>query len=267
VKQEGSWGLANRQGGLVIPCEYDWISTFSDSRAIVLKDGIISAVDSDNNRVALFHGNATEFSNFGENRVGLHTPEGWMIAEGELHTGGTLLEEIGMYSNGCAAAKLDGKWGLIDQNGTDWVLPPQYEGIFQDELGRSFDQDAVFVQNGDQVLLLVEGEQVGETYEDARPFNGGWAAVKKNGKWGFIDTEGTVQIDYQFQDALSFGGHLAAVKTEEGWGYISLKGNLVIAPEFLEARSFYGGSAPVKTDDGWRFLTLLEYGEGASGLL
>lgn len=267
VKQEGHWGLANRQGSLVIPCEYDWISTYSGDRAVVQKDGVISAVDADNNRVALFHGDAAEFSNFGENRLALHTPDGWLVAGGELHTGGTLLEDIGMYYNGCAAAKLNGKWGLLSPDGAEWTLSPQYDGIIQDELGRSFDQDAIFIQEGSQIILLVKGKKVEGTYEDARPFNGGWAAVKKNGKWGFIDTNGTVQINYLFQDALSFGGHLAAVETEDGWGYIDLQGKLVIEPEFLEAKSFYGGSAPVKTADGWRFITLVEYEEGGSGLL
>lgn len=267
VKQEGCWGLANQRGNLVIPCEYDWISTYSGDRVVVQKNGVISAVDSDNNRVALFHGEADQFSNFGENRLALHTPEGWLVAGGELHTGGIPLEEIGMYSSDCAAAKLDGKWGLLSPDGTEWTLAPQYDGIIQDELGRSFDQDAVFVRDGNQVLLLVKGEQVGIAFEDAQPFNGGWAAVKRDGKWGFIDTEGIVQIDFQFQNALSFGGHLAAVETEEGWGYVGLGGELVIPPEFLEAKSFYKGSAPVKTADGWRFLTLTEYEEGAGGLL
>lgn len=267
VKQEGYWGLADRQGRLIIPCEYDWISTYSGDRAVVQKGGVISAVDSDNNRVALFHGDASEFSNFGENRLALHTPEGWLVAGGELRTGGILLEEIGMYCNGCAAAKLDGKWGLLSPDGTEWTLAPQYDGIIQDELGRSFDQNAVFVQKGNQVLLLVEGEQVGEIYEDAQPFHGGWAAVKRNGIWGYVDTEGTVQIDFQFQNARSFSGHLAAVETEDGWGYIDLQGKIVIAPEFSEAKSFYQGSAPVKTTDGWRILTLVEYEEGAGGLL
>ena len=64
-----------------------------------------------------------------------------------------------MYSNGCAAAKLDGKWGLLSPDGTEWTLAPQYDGIIQDELGRSFDQEAVFVRSGNQVLLLVKGEQ------------------------------------------------------------------------------------------------------------
>lgn len=262
VKANGRWGLADASGELVIPCEYDKISTYSGGEAIAKKDGVISGIDADGNRVALLHEAADDFGNYNENRLGLKTEDGWLLADGEFHTGTVCLEALGMYSDGGAPAKLDGKWGILNAGGSEWLLSAEYDEIIQDELGRAYKDGAVFVKRGEQVLLLVEGEQVGDIYEDARPFADGWAAVKKNGKWGFIDREGTVQIDFQFDDALSFGQHLAAVKVHETWGYVSLKGEVVIAPEYLEAKSFCNGSAPVKTETGWRFITLLEYKEG-----
>lgn len=90
--------------------------------------------------------------------------------------------------------------------------------------------------------------------------------MKQNGKWGFIDTQGNVCIDFQFDDALSFGQHLAAVKVGDLWGYVSLRGEVVIDPVFLEAGSFYEGSAPVRTADGWQFITLLEFKKGAASI-
>lgn len=83
--------------------------------------------------------------------------------------------------------------------------------------------------------------------------------MKKDGKWGFIDTHGEVKIDFQFDDALSFGQHLAAVAQGDRWGYISMDGKMVIEPQFYGAKSFSGGSAPVKGPNGWNFITLLEY--------
>ena len=262
VKRNGLWGLANAAGEIVVPCQYDWISTYSDGEAIVKDGAVISGIDSDTNRLALFHGEAESFSNFAEGRLGMKTAEGWLLANGDFGTGDTYFEELGMFSDGGAPAKLDGKWGILDRSGGEWLLEPVYDGIVQDELGRSYRDGAVFVKSGSQILLLVEGEQVGEAYEDARPFDGGWAAVKKDGLWGFIDREGTVQIDYQFEDALSFGQHLAAVKINGKWGYVSLKGEIVIEPAYLDAGSFSEGSAPVRTETGWRFITLLEYEEG-----
>ena len=264
VKANGYWGLANTAGELVIPCEYDKVSTYSDGEAIVKKNGIISGIDSDNNRVALLHEEASDFGNYNEERLGLKTDNGWLLSDGDFNTGTVYLEELGMYSDGGAPAEINGKWGILNSSGSDWLIPAEYDGIVQDELGRAYKKETVFVKKENNVILLVKGKAVGDVYEDAHPFADGWAAVKKDGKWGFIDQEGGVQIDYQFDDAQSFGQHLAAVKVNGKWGYVSLKGDVVIAPEYLNAKSFCNGSAPVKTETGWRFITLLEYEEGAS---
>ena len=258
VKNDGLWGLATGDGSLVIPCEYDLISTYSGV-AITKKGNIFAAVNSDNNRYALSHADITDFGNLNDNRIGVKTKEGWKLANSDFATGTLVVDEIGMYSNGYIPAKEGGKWGFIDPDGSEWQVKPQYDELIMDELGRCAAQDAYFARSGSKVLLYVDGKQAGDIYEDARPFADGWAAVKKNGKWGFIDTSGEVKIDYQFDDALSFGQHLAAVQQGRYWGYISLEGKLVVHANFLEAKSFSGGSAPVKTADGWRFITLVEY--------
>lgn len=268
VKKEGRWGLANAGGSLVIPCLYDRISTFDSDRAIVEQDGVLSAVDQDDNRVALFHGKAEDFGNFAENRLGVKQEDGWHLATGTFTVGSTAFQELGMFLGGCTPAKLGGKWGLLEPDGGTWLLEPQYEEIIQDELGRCGNPECLFVRRNGAVYLAAgeDHEEMGGPYEDARPFDGGWAAVKKGGKWGFIDAEGVEQIPCQFEDALSFGEHLAAVKQDGLWGYVSLLGEVVIEPQFLEAKSFSDGSAPVRTGLGWQFITLLEYEREGGGL-
>lgn len=266
VRKDGRWGLANVSGNLVIPCEYEKISTFSNGQAIAQQGEVLMGVDENNNRVALCHEKPSDFTNFEDNRLGLLVDGSWVLADGNFNTGGIRLQSLGMYTNGGAAAQTSDRWGVLGTDGETWLIPPEYDGIIQDTLGRCYAQEAVFVQKGDQVLLLKDGKQTGEAYEDARPFADGWAAVKKEGKWGFIDTEANVKIDFQFEDALSFGQHLAAVKKGDRWGFISLEGKLVIEPIFLEARSFSKGSAPVRTGDGWRFIVLKEFEKGAMGL-
>ena len=261
VKNDGGWGIATADGTLVIPCEYDKISTFSDGQTIAKKGSVISAIDADNNRVALCHDDkhVKDFSNYANERIGLKTDNGWVLANGDFQMAEMAVDEIAMFSGSYLPAKQGEKWGMLSADGTEWETEPKFDDIIRDELGRCSAQNAVFVKKGGQVILYVDGDQVGDTYEAAKPFADGWAAVKKNGKWGYIDTEGTVKIDYQFDDALSFGQHLAAVKQGRYWGYISVYGKMVISPDFLEAKSFSDGSAPVKTADGWRFITLLEY--------
>lgn len=263
VQLEGLWGLAKADGTQMIPCEYEKISTFSVDRAIVRKNGEIYAVDQANNRLALMKESATDFGNLADGRVPLLIGTQWHRCGTEFEVGTAGFEELGTYSGGYIAAKQGGKWGVIDQR-SEWLIEPKHEGIITDELGRCYGQGAVFVRNGDAVQLFVNGTQQEGTYEDARPFSEtGYAAVKKNGMWGFIDTAGIVRIDFQFEDALSFGQHLAAVRKDGKWGYISLLGKMVIEPTFLQAKSFGGGSAPVLTERGWAFITLLEYKEEA----
>lgn len=41
-------------------------------------------------------------------------------------------------------------------------------------------------------------------FADAHSFANGYAAIKKNGKWGFIDENGEIVIRAQFEDARDF---------------------------------------------------------------
>ena len=259
VKRDGLWGLANTDGTLLFECQFEKISTYSNNRAIVRMDNEIFAVDSSGNRIALLKESASEFGNYANDRVSLLIGGKWRRATGDFEIGSMSFEQLGTYSNGYVAAKKDGKWGVIDL-GEEWLLSPEYDEIIMNELGQSYEQGAVFARRGGAVYLFVDGNEAGGPYDDARPFDEeGYAAVKKDGKWGFVDASGQLQIPYQFDDALSFGQHLAAVKVDGYWGYISLNGKVVIEPVFLAAKSFSGGSAPVQTDNGWQFITLLEY--------
>jgi len=264
VQLDGKWGIANADGSIMIPCQYDKISTFSGDRAIVGKADSIYAVDKEDNRIAVVYDGVTDFGNYADNRIPLLIEGGWHRATGDLELGAAIFEDIGMYSGGYAAAKSNGKWGVIDLS-NNWLIPAEFDGIVQDELGRCYAQGVVFVRDGNYVYLIKDGSPAGFVYEDAHPFTDeGYAAVKKNGKWGFIDSDGTEVIKYVFDDALSFGQHLAAVKYGEFWGYISKYGKIVIDTAFYDAKSFSGGSAPVLTERGWQFITLLEFKKGAS---
>jgi len=259
VQSDGKWGIADADGIIMIPCVYEKISTFHRDRAIVEKDGVIYAVDKDNNRVAMPHETVSDFGNLSDDRIPLLIEDGWYRSTGEFERGASVFEDFGMYSEGYAAAKSGGKWGVIDR-AMSWLIPAEYDEIIRDELGQCYAQGAVFARRGDTVCLFSNGKWMEDVYQDARPFSGeGFAAVRKNGKWGFIDTNGAVMIEFIYDEALSFGQHLAAVKKGDFWGYISKHGNLVIDAVFYDAKSFSDGSAPVLTERGWQFITLVEY--------
>lgn len=259
VELDGYWGIASVDGRLIIPTMYSQVSTFSNGRAIVQRDDAIFAVDRNNNRIALLREHIYDFGNYSQGRISIQTVDGWRRASSEFDIGAVLFEWIGTYSSGYAAAKQNGRWGIVD-TGNTWLVPPEHSGIVLDELGRAFAQNAAFIQENNGVTLFVNGQRTNHHFEDAHPFtNTGYAAVRINGSWGFIDAQGNIVIKPQFDDARSFSQHLGAVRIGEYWGFISLRGEVVIEPVFLATRGFYNGSASVLTYRGWRFITLIEY--------
>lgn len=266
VKQGGKWGIINKDGSVLIPCEYDKVSTFHQSRAIVRKGDAIYAVDRDNHRMAVPGSGVTDFRNLSDSRTALLTQDGWRRSTWDFSLGSNVFEDIGMHAEGYAAVKSGGKWGVISVDG-QWLIPAQYDDTIRDRLGRCCGQGAVFVREGELVYLFVNGTRVEGAFQDARPFTSvGCAAVMQNGKWGFVDIEGNTVTDYIYDDARSFSGHLAAVKKNGLWGYAGLAGDIVIDAVFLDAGSFDGGTAPVLTEKGWQLITLIEFKKTAGGL-
>ncbi len=275
VKRDGLWGLANASGNLLIPCEYAQISTYDGANrgcaVVMLADKTIQAVNLKNRVVAKTDLKVEKLGNLSQDIIPMRLASGkWIIASSKLTSNLTEYEDLGTCHNSAIALKKGGKWGVITSDGKA-ILPYEYDEIIMDELGRCYARKAVFARIGASVYLYVDGKQLGDTYEDARPFTeAGWAAVKKNGKWGFIDTAGQFMIEPRFEDALSFSGHLAAVKQGGLWGYVSLSGWVVIEPRFLKAKSFLGGYAPVlvaaregsnstaSTPEAYYFLNLVE---------
>lgn len=263
VREDGKWGIANTNGELVIPCVYDGIGTFENGCVVTIQEGVIATVDANNNRLAVYHGAANEIGGQGEGVVALQTPQGWMLTNTELNELDDRLEQVGTFSNGLAAACQDGKWGVINKS-LEWVVSPDYESVAMDALGRCYMQGVLFVEKSDGFYLHNTEQELAGPYEAAQPFLDGLAAVCIDGKWGFLDTKGTVQIPCTYEEAKSYGQHLAAVKVDGRWGYISRDGSMVIEPQYLAAWNFCNGSAAVQMEDGWHFLTLVEYEEGVS---
>ena len=156
------------------------------------------------------------------------------------------------------AVKKNGMWALLDGNGallSDFV----YDDVKVNAYGCGSTCGRMFVKQGESFRMVNQkGEAVGgETFEDAVPFASSQpTAAKKNGKWGFVDMDGAWVIEPQYENAEGFSDGLAPVQTGEKWGFINQENELVIAAEFSGAHSFYGGMAPVKDGNTWTMIEL-----------
>lgn len=108
----------------------------------------------------------------------------------------------------------------------------------------------VFAENQGQMVYT---EIIAPQYEDAGGFSDGLAAVKKNGKWGFIDESGKAVIPFEYDDVMSFSEGKAVVanaekKTDEyggytvwSYGFVDTQGNYT--------KFTYAGGTQLKFED------------------
>ncbi|MDP2790325.1 MAG: WG repeat-containing protein [Rectinemataceae bacterium] len=206
------------------------------------------------------------------------------------------LLDLGDFSEGYAPAKArNGYYGFVDLLGV-WRVAPVYDGagdfsenrayVYIDDYlawesfirpsgETTFDLDneiheTLYPNRFSEGLLacMEDGENLvylnwyGEVlvragaWDDARPFSEGFAAVKDENGWQYIDDTGLVAFDGVYGQALSFSQDLAAVRKGDRWGYIDRTGQFVIPAGYLDAHSFLPqGFAQVKLPSGaWTWI-------------
>lgn len=210
----------------------------------------------------------------------------------EVPKEGQQVEELGVLCNGVAPAKINGKYGYVnmkfeEQSAFDWdgatviqngfgavkqgekwalinssyalITDYLYDDVKVDDYQYCSISGRAFVKNEAGYQMVDEkGAALGTGgYEDAVPFLAEEpAAVKVNGKWGFVGMDGQLVIEPQYEAAGSFSGGLAPVQTMNGWGYIDLNNQLVIPDNYTGAKSFYKGVAPVCKGNSWTLIQL-----------
>ena len=106
----------------------------------------------------------------------------------------------------------------------------EFDDIIINDFGICSEGGYFFASKGGKYALYnSKGKQVGsESFENAKMFVCDEpAAVKQNGKWGFVDTDGKIVIKPQYEDANSFCLDFAPIQQGEFWGYIDGSGKII----------------------------------------
>jgi len=129
---------------------------------------------------------------------------------------------------------------LMDKTGKLTRLP--YEKVVIGGEGKWIyrqGQNYGYLNNDGSVLTL-------PNHDTATRFRSGMAAVEHDGQWGYIDSLGTLAIDYQFPLAWDFVGDRARSINREGFSFIDKNGDYIISPYYIEVRDFADGLARVQ---------------------
>ena len=85
-------------------------------------------------------------------------------------------------------------------------------------------------------------------------FSEGLAAIRVNGRVGFMDKAGNVVIEPKYDDVYPFSEGLAPVELEDKWGYVDKDGNMVVPLQYNIGHMFSEGFASVELEGKWGYI-------------
>ena len=161
------------------------------------------------------------------------------------------------YQEGKATFSYKGKMGIIDSTGEKLFRATfsRLNRLFDDESGFSYrfyyDKKKQGILDQDFNIIIPIG-----TYDDINILMGGFFRVKKAGKYSFVDKQGKC-FNKWFDEAKDFSLGVAAVKIDGKWGFINGKSDFVIQNVYSKANGFSNEQlAAVKSNGKWGFIDL-----------
>ena len=192
------------------------------------------------------------------------------------------------FKNGAATCELPTGYGIISPQ-MDTLLSFKYSKIKRLKGFRSDSFYIVSIENQAPVLFNKKGEElmperaydkvyklkngyarvrlgdkwgfVNEDFKEViecqfqlvRPFSEGWAAVRQDNQWHFIDTLGEIKISINknIRDVGEFKNGMNWFRVGNKFGYISTERPIAIPPRFTKVTDFVNGVAVVKEKNGF----------------
>lgn len=232
------FGFIDKKGRLIIPCNLNDASQFSEGLAYISDNDFNGYIDTSGRKRINLGDNAGFF--FSE---GLAAVNNKKFEFGFINTNGELViefkyDEVGYFREGLAKFNKDNKFGFIDKQGNERISP-------NFDLVRNFSEERAFVGLYDidfrafWAVIDTEGNYLTKhIYSRVQDFNEGFAAVRESNLWGFINKNGEYVITPQFFYADSFkdGIAWASDSTSKRAGFIDKYGNFkILIPKFEKA--------------------------------
>jgi hypothetical protein len=186
VKKDGKWGFVDESGKEVVKPKYDKVWYFQNNgRAVVKKGQKELLINKNGKEISKKYDEIWGFQKNGRARVkkdgkfGLVDESGKEIVEPKY-------DYVWVFqNNGRAVVKKDGKWGFVDKSGKE-VVKPKYDQVWY------FNKQGIAIVKNDKkyFFININGEVVSKKYDSMTDSHEGRRAVKKGGKWGFVDNKG-----------------------------------------------------------------------------
>ncbi len=149
-------------------------------------------------------------------------------------------DELGVFKENMAFVKKDGKYGYINDKG-ELIIPMNYD------LAENFKNNEAKVKLNDSSFFINKLGVIIKKYDKEWTKSNGMILVKKNEKYGFLDSLRNEITKFEYDYAKEFSSDVAVVSSGGKWskenaytsnytggkyGVIDKKGNVVIPLEF-----------------------------------
>ncbi len=261
--QDGKYGIVDYSNQVVLEPKYDEIikEVYGNDRYVVKQKGKQILVKKDGSEVLS--------TGYDEIKAILKNAENGVIfvkdgKYGVMKSSGEVMipadyEDLKEAKSGIFLAKQNGKYSIIDSERNTKVEPnyisisylekadlymAEKEDFSNDMIDNTFTvrQSGILVDSDDEkgYIELKQGDEykyynfkfeekkVTEVHTSHTLFKS-----KKDGKYGFVDKDGKVLVDYQYDDATEQNSYgYAGIKKDGKWGSIDNKGNIVQEPTY-----------------------------------
>jgi WG containing repeat len=252
--EQGRWGAIDLKGKNVVPFSFDAMSAYQYNMAItgtktsnteLLSIGVIDTLGK----------SVISFDN-------IYLPLKAIATGKKIREGYVSVLVTGDYSKVLAASdmKLDGKslyYALLDVRSKRLVnlkIPSLSQDVREGRFNMSVDGIAYSWSVPLASELVASEAKFSFLTPAIFPFSGGIAAVQKDGKWAYVDKDGSVVsetnlpvVEYLNDQPLYSGGFVILTKKNGEGIYTDLKGAQRIAMEFEELHPFVLAAAVVKS--------------------
>lgn len=244
--KNGKHGHIDCAGNEIIPCKYDDGGYFSEGIAAECLNGKWGAVDYNNNVVIPFI--YEDMMPCYNNLIPAKQNGKWgFIDKFNNILSDFKFDELSSYAQRnciCYPSKINDKWGFVDRNGNtveDFI----YDCIKFPESNKDEDfGEYYFIQKDEKYALYstseakfltdFEFELDKDESQDCFSYSEGLFKIRKNGKYGFIDTKGNVIIEptYTYLGEFNENAASAQIEGQNTQGVIDKTGNIIIPFEY-----------------------------------
>ncbi|NJL75393.1 MAG: WG repeat-containing protein [Saprospiraceae bacterium] len=255
VKSNQKWGMVNRKGQIIIPCQYDGIDYLTSQETILnvyMQADQFGLIDTLGTLVLPTIYN--EIGTYSEELVAVKKAKLWGFADPKSNASiPCRYEAVSSFHDGLAAVKQDGKWGFIDQNGHT-VIPFSYTKV------GDFSEGLAWVQLSTGIGYINKKQEVviPGHFARATAFKYGIASVMENGKWGLIDQTGKYLARPKFIEISAFDDNGLAIVSygtdRIRYGVINTQGELLTSEPYLSIQPYSEGLAAVKQKESYGYI-------------